>query len=120
MKKTTTGVMSELCHCYYTAVLDGLVITDYFNSSLPLLLRLIPTFIAEPEELVYADVSILKRKKKRSELKETGEEKVEYGEVNLQKCPTPEEVHLGGVFSLIVYAEIQSGNQRGQSVIHSM
>ena len=94
-----------MCHYYCNAVLDGLVITDYFISSLPLLLRLIPTFIAEPEELEYADVSILK---------------VEYGEVNLQKCPTPEEVHLGGVFSLIVYAEIQSGYQGGQSVIHSI
>ncbi|XP_076147754.1 uncharacterized protein LOC143132241 isoform X2 [Alosa pseudoharengus] len=65
---------------------------------------------AEPEELVYAAVTIHNRQAKQSDQRERQEETVEYGEVNVQRGHTP--VDPDQCFSLALYAEVKTRHNK--------
>ncbi|XP_062381208.1 uncharacterized protein LOC134069286 isoform X2 [Sardina pilchardus] len=65
---------------------------------------------AEPEELVYADVSIQRRQMKQLDQRKRQEEMVEYGEVNVQRGHTP--VDPEQCFSLALYAEVKTRHNK--------
>lgn len=68
--------------------------------------------MAEPAEVEYADVSILKRQKQLGQ-RERREETVEYGELNIQKDHTPMEEE-----KCPVYVKVKTTHNRVQSQTH--